>query len=357
MSGEWLTIAQRILKQKETVMVLGKTDSGKTSTVCLFTQYLVRRNRKVAVIDGDIGQSTLGPPGTVNMGILEFQNLKTGMNPITHTVFIGATSPERCIQKCIDGLGKLNKIGQQSIADAVLIDTTGLISGNLGIILKRGLIERIKPTILMAIQFAEELEPILKSVENQASINIFRLKPCQNIHQKKWLERKVRRKKQFSAYFEKAVFKEFSFSEAWLKGPYFGQGYFFERKEIETINTRYQINLVTAEREESRIILITKGHQNELSSDKIRDIKNEFAVPRIILLSESWFPYFLVSFTNQEGLSKGLGIIQEIDFRQKKLMAYIPHSVIPNNFTRIEIGQVRIKPDGTELPFQQPDTV
>lgn len=357
MPGDWVAIAQRILRQNETVMVLGKTDSGKTSTVILFVQYLIRRNRRVAIIDGDIGQSTLGPPGTINMVILNHQNLKSGIIPVDNTVFIGAISPERCFQKLIDGFCILNKICQKSRVDAVFIDTTGFISGNLGMYLKSRIIKKIKPTILIALQFTDELEPILKLVENRSSINVFRLRPCQNINQKNWLERKTRRKRQFEIYFKEAELKQFDFSETVLKGPYFGQGHFLGKKEIETVNTRYQTNLVTAERKKSRMIFITKDHQNGVSQDSVRGIKNDFSVPEVTLISENWFHFLLVSFTNQEGLSMGLGIIQGIDFQQKKLMAYVAHHVSRNDFTKIEMGQLKISPDGKELPYRQPDNI
>lgn len=201
MPGEWVPIAQKILCQDETIMVLGKMDSGKTSFIQLFVQYLVKRNRKIGWIDADIGQSTLGPPTTAGMSILDKKSLKSMVLPEIRLVFIGALSPARCVDKFINGICLLNGIGHSYKVNTILIDTTGLVTGTLGSYIKSSLIKRIKPTVLIALQFKDELEPILKEFEKEALISIFRLKPYQEIHHKNWFERKNRRKNQFREYF------------------------------------------------------------------------------------------------------------------------------------------------------------
>ncbi|MGC9346339.1 MAG: Clp1/GlmU family protein, partial [Candidatus Bathyarchaeales archaeon] len=48
-----------------TAMVLGTVDSGKTSFCTYLTNKLLNGKQKVAILDGDLGQSDVGPPCTV----------------------------------------------------------------------------------------------------------------------------------------------------------------------------------------------------------------------------------------------------------------------------------------------------
>ena len=186
MPGDWIPIIQKILNQNSRVVVLGKTDSGKTGLIRLFTQYLIRRNKKVGVIDGDIGQSTLGPPGTVGMCILDFGNLKSETISVEKMVFVGTTSPGRYTEKFINGIDQLYKICQKHKVDIILLDTTGLVTGSLGIYLKCSLIKKIKPSALVALQLEKELESILRGFTKDPFILVYRLKPYQEVDRISW---------------------------------------------------------------------------------------------------------------------------------------------------------------------------
>jgi polynucleotide 5'-kinase involved in rRNA processing len=82
MPGDWIPIVQKLQSQDGTVIVLGKSDSGKTSLIKLLTYFLVKRNRNIGIIDLDTGQSTLGPPATIAMSTVDKKKLKDGNIPI-----------------------------------------------------------------------------------------------------------------------------------------------------------------------------------------------------------------------------------------------------------------------------------
>jgi polynucleotide 5'-hydroxyl-kinase GRC3/NOL9 len=355
MPGDWIPIAQRILHHEETVMVLGRTDSGKTSLIRLFVQYLIKRNRKIAVIDADIGQSTLGPPGTVGLCVLDNQHLQSRIIPVDYTVFVGAISPERCTENFVKSVCRLNRICQQEVIDKVLIDTTGLISGSLGVYLKSILIKKISPSLLIALQWNDELEPILREFENDNSIQIFRLKPYQNIKKKDWRERKERRRKQFRSYFQGSILRDIDFSSIPLRGVFSGGAKLWEQKEIEQINQRYRTEIISVEKANSKMILIIESQQNIPDQEIIADIKKHYSVQQIIIITQPWFKSLLISFNNQDNQSDGLGIISEIRFQQKKITAYVQDKVLLKATAQIEIGQLKISPDGMELLYEEPE--
>ena len=62
--ASWRRAAETILStgEKNTVLILGGVDSGKNGFCIYLANSALRKSRRVAVIDCDLGQSDLGPP-------------------------------------------------------------------------------------------------------------------------------------------------------------------------------------------------------------------------------------------------------------------------------------------------------
>lgn len=352
--GDWMSAIQNIQRTDGTVMVLGKNDSGKTSFVKLLTHYLVRRNRKVAFFDADIGQSTLGPPGTIGMAIVDKKRLTDGILA-DYMLFIGAISPDKCIDRFLERIYQLYTITQKENADTILIDTTGLVIGKAGVYLKSNLIKKINPTILIALQFDEELEPILLECASLPSTYIYRITPYKYIMGKSWSERKMRRKKQFSLYFRNSQLHKIMFSEITINDLNFGLSFRLEPHIIDLFRQEFQLEIFSAEVIKSRMFVILLRPQNIPTEDKLSHIKKHFKVRQVVFIQPIWFQNLLVSVNTSEGLSKSLGIIKNIDFKRKEITAYFPIPISFDNLDQIEFGQIKVKPDGSELPLLEPE--
>ncbi|GAI15744.1 unnamed protein product, partial [marine sediment metagenome] len=70
MPGDWLEVANKILKDRGAVLVLGATDTGKSICTLLFANFWAKHGRKVGIVDVDMGQSDLGPPTTMGMVLI-----------------------------------------------------------------------------------------------------------------------------------------------------------------------------------------------------------------------------------------------------------------------------------------------
>ncbi|MDY0382825.1 MAG: Clp1/GlmU family protein [Atribacterota bacterium] len=354
MPGDWIPIVQKLQSQDGTVIVLGKSDSGKTSLIKLLTYFLVKRNRNIGIIDLDIGQSTLGLPATIAISTVDKKKLKDGNIPIEHMLFIGMISPAGCIDRFLDRICKLYSISQKKKIDTLIVDTTGLVMGSIGIYLKSSLINRINPAALVALQSAQELEPILSQFESRPSLQIYRIKPCQNIVQRSWRDRKLRREKQFCHYFRDSRTREVDFTTTTIRDFNFGLSFCSDNDIVDTIKQKFALEPVYAEKIQNTVVLILQEPQSFPGKDIFINIKKHLQVEQVISILPHWFQYFLISFNTTDGFSNGLGIIKNIDFEKKKITIYMPGSISAENFSEIELGQVRVKPDGTELPYNEP---
>jgi polynucleotide 5'-hydroxyl-kinase GRC3/NOL9 len=201
---EWEKLLKTLIKHKGTAILLGATDSGKSSLAEYLIGRLVAENIKTALVDSDIGQSSLGLPGTISMKIFCNQNDVDNFR-FEKMSFIGSTNPAKNIHLMIEKTTIMAGICR-GLSEIVLIDTTGLISGELGRALKIGKIRAIRPDHIIAVQRGDELEHILSLIKN---IHIHRITASRMARVRSRGFRIRYRKKRFDDYFDIAGLTEY----------------------------------------------------------------------------------------------------------------------------------------------------
>ncbi len=126
----WQEIVNKILIEKfRTILLIGDTDTGKSSLATFIVNLALKKNLKPAVIDADMGQGDLAPPTAIGGTIIE--------NPITDLrnldaqiyEFIGNTSPVGFEDVTINAIRQIvKKIAIDS--DICIINTDGYIHNN-----------------------------------------------------------------------------------------------------------------------------------------------------------------------------------------------------------------------------------
>ena len=201
---EWEGLLEKLKQQRGTAILIGATDSGKSTLTKYLVEKLIRENIKVSVVDADIGQSTLGLPGTISMRV--FSNEKDIENfRFERMFFVGSTNPAKRISMVIDGSKRMVDFCKEK-SEIIIVDTTGLISGEIGRALKIGKIRAIKPEHIMAVQRNDELEQILNLIEG---ISIHRIRASSLAKGRDRENRVHYRKKKFLDYFDIKEISEF----------------------------------------------------------------------------------------------------------------------------------------------------
>jgi polynucleotide 5'-hydroxyl-kinase GRC3/NOL9 len=201
---EWEGLLETLKQQRGTAILIGATDSGKSTLAKYLVEKLVRENIKVSVVDADIGQSTLGLPGTISMRV--FSNEKDIENfRFERMFFVGSTNPAKRISMVIDGSKRMVDFCKEK-SEIIIVDTTGLISGEIGRALKIGKIRAIKPEHIIAVQRNDELEHILDLIKG---IPIHRIRASSLAKGRDRENRVHYRKKKFLDYFDMKEISEF----------------------------------------------------------------------------------------------------------------------------------------------------
>jgi polynucleotide 5'-hydroxyl-kinase GRC3/NOL9 len=177
---DWDNAVNEIIKHPSpVVMIIGAVDTGKSGFALFLTNKLIANGMCVAVIDTDVGQSDIGPPGTISMTILTKQIPSFLDAKLIDAYFIGDKTPVGHLLPVVVGSHKMVKKAQALGANAIVINTSGLTRGGVAMALKYHMIETINPNILVALQQNNESEHLLRP--HTDIIKIIRLKTPSHI--------------------------------------------------------------------------------------------------------------------------------------------------------------------------------
>jgi polynucleotide 5'-hydroxyl-kinase GRC3/NOL9 len=161
--NEHEALVEEAARTKRTVVLLGGIDSGKSTLARSMLQAALAGGRPSALVDSDVGQKTVGPPATVTLKMLRSPtDLSAGsLAEADELSFVGSTSPEGHLLSMVTSVARLTQRAREQGTEFVVVDTTGLVSGVYGQILKYHKIEMVRPDLVVGLQRGEELQPLL----------------------------------------------------------------------------------------------------------------------------------------------------------------------------------------------------
>jgi polynucleotide 5'-kinase involved in rRNA processing len=205
--NEHEALIQRAVADKSTVALIGGLDSGKTTLARSMALAALAAGRTPAFLDADLGQKSVGPPTTIGMkhireeGDLEAERLVQADG----CYFVGATSPQGNLLPVVTGVARLLHMAREGGADFVILDTSGLISGVYGQLLKYHKFELVRPDLVAGMQRGEELEPLLGIVQRFFASEVVALGVHPDVVPASVEQRAARREEAMRRYFEQPV--------------------------------------------------------------------------------------------------------------------------------------------------------
>jgi len=236
---EWNDILHEIFQRGSIIVIIGSTDSGKSCLARYLIDRLLSTKRKVSIVDSDIGQSTIGLPGTISMkSYLGELNISEDIL-LNRMIFVGFINPAKDIRLVVNSTAILvNSI--RNTSGFIIVDTSGLISGIYGKILKIEKIKKINPDYIIGIQKNNELEHIIGSLDNVKG-KVFVIPPSPQLRIRSRIERINYRIKKFKDYFSNKKNNEFVIYKSSMQFYYYGRQVDIERIKISK-NTLIGLN-------------------------------------------------------------------------------------------------------------------
>ena len=152
--NEHEALVDQAARTKHTVLLVGGLDTGKSTLSRQLLQTAVAAGRPAAYLDADVGQKSVGPPATISLKhVRSAHDLEPEVDALA---FVGSTSPEDHLLPVVAGLAQLHRRALESGAEFVVVDSSGLVSGLDGQILKYHKVEMLQPDLVVGLQRGEE---------------------------------------------------------------------------------------------------------------------------------------------------------------------------------------------------------
>jgi polynucleotide 5'-hydroxyl-kinase GRC3/NOL9 len=216
--NEWFAPLDVLEKEKGIAILLGATDTGKSTLAKFLINQLCQRGLMIALVDADIGQSFLGPPTTIGLSIFKSHpDWELILTP-PELFFVGSTSPEGHFPIHVRGVKKMVDKAISLHPELVLVDTTGFVLGEAAKELKRRKIDLISPRFILALQKSDEIEPILALYKENPLCKIYRLPLSEQARPRSMEERQTYRTNKFRDYFKHSSIQELAVEEVQIEG-------------------------------------------------------------------------------------------------------------------------------------------
>jgi len=215
---EWFGLLDVLEKEKGITILLGATDTGKSTLAQFLISHLCQRGLKVGLVDADIGQSFLGPPATIGLSLFKSHpDWELILSP-PEIFFVGSTTPEGHFPIHLKGVKRMVDKASSYGPDVILVDTTGFVLGEGGRELKRRKIDLVCPRFILVLQKEDELEPILEPYQENPLYKIHRLPLSEQVRPKSAEERRTNRTNKFRNYFKYAAVQELAIEGVQIEG-------------------------------------------------------------------------------------------------------------------------------------------
>jgi len=335
------------LPRGATVLLLGAPDSGKSTLVRGATLALLGAGRSVAIVDCDLGQSEIGPPGTIGAAQAvpgtEFRSLRD--LPVAAGYFVGAISPSRHLLDICVGATQTARAIKKSRPDFVLVDTDGFIHGGGARQFKRRLCELLLPQVVIALTRGTEIDPLLTAFSKMDTPDIWRVPVAEAVQRKTPAARATRRAARFLAALDGAEPLVFGLDSVALLGTQLGTGEPLAFHLLQFLSQSLGRPALHAERSDGILSVIVNGETWDTSG--LAAIESYFGIRTVSVSAAQKFAGLLVGLVSGGGQLLGIGRIDRIDFARRTLTV-LTACRKPGAVAQIWFGSLRLKADGRE---------
>jgi polynucleotide 5'-hydroxyl-kinase GRC3/NOL9 len=196
-------LVDRAARGAHTVLFIGGLDAGKSTLARATAAFALRLGRTVAYLDADVAQKTVGPPATVGLKHVREPDDLT-LERLSHADalgFVGSTSPQGHLLPLAGALARLRDRARTEGSDLVVVDTSGMVSGIWGQLVKYYKVDMLEPDLVVGLQRGEELEPVLGVLQRFFGVEIVTLPVHPSVVSTSAEQRSEHREQAMAAYF------------------------------------------------------------------------------------------------------------------------------------------------------------
>jgi polynucleotide 5'-hydroxyl-kinase GRC3/NOL9 len=296
------------------------------------------RGYRVAVIDADVGQNDLGPPTTISLARLTRYVTHLRQLVAEKSIFLQATSLERIWPRAVEQIARAVEYARRVWrADSVILNTDGWVLDEEAVVFKRQLIEKIKPSLIVAIQVEKELAPILNGYSN-----VLVLPPPPHARSRSREDRKIHREMGYGRYIFPPVEIAVSLDKIPICNLPIFKGIEMGEELRKMLSRALGLGVEKAYQVGSRVYAIV-----ESDTWVVRKVSGF----QVIGLPHDFERGLLVGLEDAERFLVGLGVVKKIYYDKRKAIIYTSSDVEKRmgEVKCIRLGLVRLDDNFNEV--------
>ncbi len=323
-------------------VVLGGIDSGKTSFCTYLLNKLLESGQKVAVLDGDLGQSDIGPPCTVAYAIAIQPTAELYALKAEGIFFVGVTSPSEALNRTIEGLVQMKSEILERPTDFVVVNTDGWVEGEEAVRYKTRLVEELKPDLIFYLQLRNELELLLGALEDFRTI---KAESPANVTQRDREKRKNLRDMSYSKYLANSKAKTWFLDQFTIEEDILGLNQrrwsALAKRAVDALETK---PLHAAELSDLIMIVLDKnGSVRQTAIERVEEITKK----KVRMIRKGEESGILLGLCDQKKRFLGIGVLRDVDYSRRKLKVLTSVLEKPSS---IIFGKVWLDENLREIP-------
>lgn len=345
LTDDWKSALFTLLSSGGTVLVTGGMDSGKTTFTLTLANACVAQKKTCAVIDLDPGQSELGPPTTLSMGMVD-QPVDLLSNVITrHSFFLGSASPAGQLTYFTAGASCLVNHARALTPHIEAIDLPGVVDGLLGSVMLESIVCAVNPDYIVALSRGDELDSFLLPYRGMKRPAILNIKTTSQARRRSPEVRRTRRELKLAAYFADASPVNLPFAALGVtRAPLF-RGKPLLPAALDSLAKALDAGVLYAEESPGTLTVLTEN-----TPDRMRTMRlaSQQAPDDVFVLPAAAFSGLLLGLVGENGQLVSLGIMDKFNPASGMARIHTPCRN-PDSIRQIIIGSLRITPAGKEL--------
>jgi len=350
----WAELIDSIAKGPRVVFALGYLDSGKTFFVTYVANKLFERGIKVSIVDCDVGQSNIGPPTTIGLGVLERQVTFLEEVPVASAYFVGSTSPAGHLLPMVVGTAKLVNRAK-SLSDVVLIDTPGMVYGGPARAYQLYAVEALSPDVVVALQRDRELEHLTRQLK-ALGYEVVELQASAWVRQRDRSDRRALRERAFYNYFSKRgmVSHTVSLDDVAVVGSFLGSGYAAPQEVVSVIESMANSRVEYCELSQDFVVIVLEERPS--SRDFYANVKEAFKDRTVRVVVKGFERGLVVGLMGERGEFLDVGVLKGLDFKGRKAAVATPLKSV-EGVRALKLGCVRLGEEYQEVERLEPGFV
>jgi polynucleotide 5'-hydroxyl-kinase GRC3/NOL9 len=346
----WDAALERAAARPQTIALVGGPDTGKTTFALALGNRLAGEGARVALVDADVGQSSVGPPGTVGLALFHQPVAAASELRPAGLAFVGDVAPDTNLLAVALGTASLARRAAERGAQWVVVDTSGLVSGRLGERLKLAKLHALQPAVTLVFRRGGDLERLVTLLGDAGAGEVLSVIPAPGVRRKSPPYRRAQRERLWARAFHGAAAHEFSAAAVQVVNAWPFTGRELPAHYLRFASEALGTEVLHGEETGDGIWFCTVGRADRRGYALLQE---QFRRRTILTAPETAFRDLLVGLVGQEGRLLGIGSLARIHFARGLLEVITPVAA-DDAVRQIWFGRVRVRPDGIELGRLRP---